>query len=374
MYGHKPKKNDLLKQPAPPPLVTKQQQRIEFNKNKNMMESMTKNMDTKINELKEAINLSTAKAEESRIKAEESKAKSDNRLFQLLENLLTNKENNNMKSNAEESYMEQTDMNPEVTPVDESIITKVTQMNIETNSNKLPAQEEENDENDDTTDKNGTSVIDPSEIIKENKKMRKKIEYLEKCVENLDKRETANNIMIQQISAKYDDLIKTLEAGNVKENKQNQGKITEESDPKPYTPNEEDFPEIRKSYSVSTKKPRGVVQESDPSLFNNENLNYARVVTSKKRSYPNYREQLEKNIEEETIKEGNKIKSNYKFRQTKTISMSKKEDLKESIMLDMKKTIGIVTKHERQVDLTIRALESENKIDKNMSYSNESDS
>ena len=48
--------------------------------------------------------------------------------------------------------------------------------------------------------------------------------------------------------------------------------------------------------------------------------------------------------------------------------MSKKEDLKESIMLDMKKTIGIVTKHERQVDLTIRALESENKIDKNMSY------
>ena len=104
-----------------PPLITQQQQRIEKKKQKNMMDAIAKNIETQMNDLKEVVKENAMKAEEAAKKSEELKRKSDDRLFNLLENLLSNKE----KPNAME-VMEDSNMNPDVMNKNEDQSTSVT--------------------------------------------------------------------------------------------------------------------------------------------------------------------------------------------------------------------------------------------------------
>ena len=120
-----------------------------------------------------------------------------------------------------------------------------------------------------------------------------------------------------------------------------------------------------KSFSTKVSKPKGNIVQSDPTLFTNPNMNEARVVSSKRKRRPNYCEMLEKNIEEETSKMD---KTKLKLKNNNTITMDRKDDLREALMHDMKRTFGVETKNERQIDKTIKAMEKEKKIDNKLSY------
>ena len=94
-------------------------------------------------------------------------------------------------------------------------------------------------------------------------------------------------------------------------------------------------------------------------------MNGARVVTSKRKNKPNYREMLEKSVIDEISKVD---KTNVVQKNKNTITMTTKDDLQETIMFEMKRTFGVVTKHERQIGMTIKAMEKEKKIDPNIPY------
>ena len=131
------KKTDMLKQTnlQMPPLITQQQQRIEKKKQKNMMDAIAKNIETQMNDLKEVVKENAMKAEEAAKKSEELKRQSDDRLFNLLENLLSNKE----KPNAME-VVEDSNMNPDVLNKNEDQSTSVTnEEQVGDNSNENSA-------------------------------------------------------------------------------------------------------------------------------------------------------------------------------------------------------------------------------------------
>ena len=182
-----------------PPLITQQQQRIEKKKQKNMMDAIAKNIETQMNDLKEVVKENAMKAEEAAKKSEELKRQSDDRLFNLLENLLSNKE----KPNAME-VMEDSNMNPDVRNKNEDQSTSVTnEEQVGDNSNEnsadiekvstsmtglqldlkklevkdLPSETNFEDSEVDS-DENGTTIIDVDQIINENKILNKKVNIL----------------------------------------------------------------------------------------------------------------------------------------------------------------------------------------------------
>ena len=190
-----------------PPLITQQQQRIEKKKQKNMMDAIAKNIETQMNDLKEVVKENAMKAEEAAKKSEELKRQSDDRLFNLLENLLSNKE----KPNAME-VVEDSNMNPDVLNKNEDQSTSVTnEEQVGDNSNEnsadiekvstsmtglqldlkklevkdLPSETNFEDGEVDS-DENGSTIIDVDQIINENKIINKKVKHLEKCVTELN--------------------------------------------------------------------------------------------------------------------------------------------------------------------------------------------
>ena len=380
------KKTDMLKQTnlQMPPLITQQQQRIEKKKQKNMMDAIAKNIETQMNDLKEVVKENAMKAEEAAKKSEELKRKSDDRLFNLLENLLSNKE----KPNAME-VMEDSNMNPDVMNKNEDQSTSVTnEEQVGDNSNEnsadiekvstsmtglqldlkklevkdLPSETSFEDSEVDS-DENGTTIIDVDQIINENKILNKKVKHLEKCVTELNIRNNEAVKYILTVEKKLDDLIK-----NKKEDVKKNDETAENNVEDPSKPDNDDtnFPPLRKSFSTKVNKSKGKVIQSDPSLFTNPNMKQAKVVSTKnRRRRPNYREVLERNIEEEVSKID---KSKIEMKNTNEITMDKKDDLKEALMNDMKRTFGVETNNERQVDKTIKALENEKKIDAKLSY------
>ena len=212
-----------------PPLITQQQQRIEKKKQKNMMDAIAKNIETQMNDLKEVVKENALKAEEAAKKSEELKRKSDDRLFNLLENLLSNKE----KPNAME-VMEDSNMNPDVMNKNEDQSTSVTnEEQVGDNSNEnsadiekvstsmtglqldlkklevkdLPSETSFEDSEVDS-DENGTTIIDVDQIINENKILNKKVKHLEKCVTELNIRNNEAVKYILTVEKKLDDLIK----------------------------------------------------------------------------------------------------------------------------------------------------------------------
>ena len=74
-------------------------------------------------------------------------------------------------------------------------------------------------------------------------------------------------------------------------------------------------------------------------------------------------------LEKSVIDEISKVdKTNVVQKNKNTITMTTKDDLQGTIMFEMKRTFGVVTKHERQIGMTIKAMEKEKKIDPNIPY------
>ena len=278
------------------------------------MESMVKNMENQINDLKEAFNINAAKVEATAKKAEETKKTSDDRLFNLLENILGNKSKptDEKISETKKNDMEVDHMNVETNTLNVSITTESTEeatpeiKNITTNLtgievgledleiHQLPEAEEVL-EIPNNSDENGTSVIDVDNVIKENIEIKKKVKYLEKCVIELNECNNKAVIHIKTVEKKFDDLLKILKNNKDDEAmKKATGTVTNTNTEKPYEEDNEKFPPLKKSYSIKVNKPTGNIIQSDPSLFSNPNMNEARIVTSKKKRHPNNREMLEK--------------------------------------------------------------------------------
>ena len=167
--------------------------------------------------------------------------------------------------------------------------------------------------------------------MRENNKLNKKVKHLEKCVTELNKRNHDAVTHINTLESKFDDLLNLLRnSNNDKKNVKEANTIP--NDDKPYEANKETFPPLMKSFSTKVSKPKGNIVQSDPTLFTNPNMNEARVVSSKRKRQPNYHEMLEKNIEEETSKMD---KTKLKLKNNNTITMDRKDDLREALMHDM---------------------------------------
>ena len=343
---------DFKKMPQPPPLMNKQQQKLEHRKNALLMENLNQNFEKQIDSLKNVIikanqNEAEARAAEKEERKAIEKQEREERneintnLMKILLSLTKQNDNENDKTKPTEGIpaMEDTDMEQEIVSNLEHVATNVTQS---------PIPKEDN---------NGTRVYDMNELFKENEALKIKVNNLEKS--NLEAFK-----QIIAIENKYDEIVAMI--NNIQQPKSNENdKKDDVNDDKTNTNGEKEFPPLARSFSMKTNKQRGVVQHGDSEILVNKNLNDAKVVTQTKRKHVTYREALDKHIEEEALKVD---KSKFETKQTNIITMDKKDDLIESIMRDMKRTIGIETKHERQVDITIRALENERKIDKKLNY------
>ena len=212
----------------------------------------------------------------------------------------------------------------------------------------ISEKEVEEEEKEETVAK----VIDYDTLVKRNIKLENEITNLK----------VHSNIMvnyIQTLEKRINKIEKSKSDNQPDDNSENK------NDEKPYEADKEVFPPLRKSLSVQMNKPKGKIVQSDSDMFINSNMNEARVVTSRRKRRPNYREMLEKDIENETIKID---KSKIKPKNNNIITMTQKDNFKEAIMLDMKRTFGVETKHERHIDITIKAMEKEKKIDPNITY------
>ena len=368
----------------PSPLVTRQQQRIEFSKHKSLVESLTTSMTGQLNDLKQTI-------------IDQNKVSSDatNQLNENLNKLILMMTANEIKEHANSKAMnDDKDVNNDVTNVEDedgsfsTEITDTNKMDVESspstecnqtsstsnmiNQNgdicdnlstqmadlnfemknlvvkNLPNRDDE-DTKDSVEDENGTKVVDVEKMQEINNDLTKKVNFLIKCVNNLNERNREATIHIINLERK----VKERSENNFDKN-DNKKEGNDKSTPKKdlnnkdaehdFVPDEEEFPAIKKSYSTKTNKPRGRVIQNNDDIFTNTNMNGARVVTSKRKNKPNYREMLEKSVIDEISKVD---KTNVVQKNKNTITMTTKDDLQETIMFEMKRTFGVVTKHER---------------------------